>query len=52
MTFDRMRAAFTTASLRRLLVSLCLAFALWAVVTVAQDPERSRTFANVPLTAG
>jgi YbbR domain-containing protein len=37
-------------ALNRLLLSILLAVGLWAWVTSSRDPDRTRTFANVPVT--
>ena len=38
---------FTTANLARLILSLIIAFAIWAFVTNERDPDRSRVVENV-----
>lgn len=47
----RVRQLITASSLLRLFASLVLSFLLWGFVTWESDPERSRTFPSVPVTA-
>lgn len=50
LTWARLRNFFDRGNLVRFLVSLILAFALWAWVTAQNDPEITRTIPAVPVT--
>jgi YbbR domain-containing protein len=47
--FDDLRARITKATLIRLASSLVLALILWGWVTTSEDPQRDRTFNDVPI---
>ncbi|HET9014594.1 MAG TPA: CdaR family protein [Thermomicrobiaceae bacterium] len=49
LTWTRFRNFFDQGNLVRFLVSLILAFALWAWVTAQTDPEITRTIPAVPV---
>lgn len=51
MSLDRFRAYLTREAAVRVLASLALALILWALVTIRQDPETDRVFAEVPVQA-
>lgn len=51
MTIERAREYLTREVLLRFLASLALALILWALVTIRQDPETERAFADVPVQA-
>lgn len=51
MTLERLREFMTREAALRLLASIALALILWALVTLRQDPETSRTFNDVPVQA-
>lgn len=51
MTSERLREFLTREVAIRLMASLALAFILWALVTLRQDPETSRAFNDVPVQA-
>src|SRR5690606_9395687 len=49
MYIERIRAYLTREVALRFLASLALALILWALVTLREDPETSRAFADVPV---
>ena len=49
MSIDRVREYLTREIALRFLASLALAVILWALVTLRQDPETNRAFAEVPV---
>lgn len=51
MTTDRIREFLTREVAVRLVASIALAFILWALVTLRQDPQTSRAFNDVPVQA-
>jgi YbbR domain-containing protein len=51
MTIDRAREYITREVALRFLASVALALILWALVTLREDPETSRAFADVPVQA-
>lgn len=51
MSIERVREYLTREVALRLVASLALALILWALVTMRQDPEISRAFAEIPVQA-
>ena len=51
MTVERVREFLTREVAVRLVASIALAFILWALVTLRQDPQTSRAFNDVPVQA-
>ncbi len=51
MNIDRVREYLTREIALRILASLALALILWALVTIRQDPETDRAFAEVEVQA-
>lgn len=49
MNVDTVREYLTREVALRFLASLALAFILWALVTMREDPETNRAFADVPV---
>ena len=51
MNIERVREYLTREVALRFFASLALALILWALVTLRQDPETTRAFAEVPVQA-
>lgn len=46
---SRLPFKFGTANIARLILSLIIAFSIWAFVTNERDPDRTQSFANLPV---